>query len=961
MAEDVNIIGEALRLLTKIEQGVNGASSFGGGAQRGARGREPIARQRRTGDTNDRIFTATTRNVEELGDAANATSGKLYKLGRTVNTTRESFITMNKSLRVVNSTTRSLNFSNVPALVNQGSVAAQQGIQQLVSSLGGRGGRSVPSLIRNLGSSTSLASAAIVAAAARLTGVLADVTDDFFMLQARGIDAASSLGGLYLDAASFGMSLDEYTKALESSTPALLRAANFAEFADTLRQSNAQLRGLGVFGTQATKLSATMANSATVLGIPQEELNKTITRQIEVFDHLRKTSLMTADGFSKIIAELTAMDEVQENLLGLGREERSARLIELAQIQTLGQSLGGTKEASDALGKAIIEQRKATAQDRFKAAGVARQAGAILGMSAADIEAYAMARRAKNPTLEQAEIIARVGGQMESALQRMENSGNFNQEFIAEQLRERMGGSAAALTAAGRVQLTAESGVIQQREINKHTGQTAQSVGLILQTLQGWGKNPIGTAISQAVGALGALGLGALGLSYARSRFGNTAGGGGAGTGGGQPRPAAPSRAPTTTPNWTTSLGANAPATTRPAPPNWTTSLGADGSGGVVKNQTRIIDTIMKPFRAVSSALTGLAASAKTAASSGSVITGAISKTQGIFSAIINGFKSFGRFFSNLIGIGSDTLNVLGRGASIFGRMLRFIPVIGTVLTFLYDTIGELFTGKVTSAFNPNGGGWVERIGNAFYSGITSIIGGFFSIIDNVAGDAVNRVGELFGVKGLKLENLWDRFAVTMRQGLMEALATIIKAIPFVGDQAAAYFQEAADASKEVLAKLQADASSTVSSIGEANQQKAESEKKAAEATKKHAQAINASAGVLTSTRNLAPTLVESAARVAIPGPTPRPQVVVPTVNTPTTPTTGTGTETTANQPAGATLTTPDLATQLETMIGVLRQMLAAESAQSTAVERLASSVGRPIFSDTTTLVNSAILGPFAG
>ena len=881
-----------------------------------------------------KTFKATAAAFGSLNDSATALDKTFNGLSKTVQATRSNFIAMNRTMRAGKN---AAGVVNQPARPEAGQMQTPgvstffKGLKKPFASMFGPEANARKGLI-GLSSGLSYATVGIISMLGQFKGAVLPVVDDFFKLHTLGIQASSSLGGLYLDAARAGMSLSDYTDMLQTSGPAVARALTFDSFNKTLKVSNDQLATLGIFGKSASQLSATLANSATTLGIPQAQLGKAMSAQINTFEQLRKTTLLTADGFKTIITELSNMDEVQNNLLGLSGQERSARMTELAQIQTLGLTMGSTEEASRALGKAIIEQRKMSAPERFKTAGVARQAGAILGMNASDVEAYAKARQAKNPNAEQAAIIARVGGQMETGLQQMLNSGNIQQEYIAEQLKERFGAGDQALGAAGKVALTASSGPIQNKELGKGASTLVQGAGMLLTYAKGLMENPIGSAI---VGALGSAAFN-IGLGMAISK-------------------ALGKLSMFRTGTKAVTAGAEVAAGT-----GFISSIGktVKSAYDVTKNGiTGLMDLVSRPIKVLSGEgfikdiqlLWTTMKSGWLAMIDGfQVVKGFGGKLKGIGDTV----KGFFTTVRELLPAGGDILSVLGKSAGVFGKLIKWIPVFGNIIGMVVDGIGEVITGNVSAAFNADGGGWLERIGNVVFAAINGIFGGIFGLVDSAI--------KFFGGDGLGLENAWDKFAAMMRGGFFQTLASIAKVVTLGTDnKLSTYFQDAADNSFKVVEQLVNDSSATIASIGEKNrksldQQTADAKQTtmAVDATTK---SIAASAGLITDTKNLTSQLIGSAqAVIASPGQTTRSSITQPAINTPV----ETAAQTLNQQLQVAATAQPGLSItdalqlQFATIIDLLQKSLVTEQNQETLIGKMVGAASQPIFSNTTDMID---------
>jgi hypothetical protein len=918
---------DTLKTLERIEKLL--ASSTGSAGGRAAP-RVPGGRNQQTNnakDPNQKTYKATGVAFDDLSDKADRLGKSFSGLNKTVQATRSNFVAMNKTMRSAN---------RVVGGVKPIDAAPPPPPRTPRDMLAGMfGGANAPREMRNtvaaLGA-VSTAGLAVVGVFSQLKGVVLDVVDDFFALQSRGISASSSLAGLYVDAIRAGMSLQDYTEMLDKAGPAVARASSFDEFNNTLRSSSDQLAGLGVFGKQASSLAATLANSATTLGVPQEQLGQAMSSQLGVFEKLRSSTLMTAAGFDELVAELASNQEVQSQLLGLNGAERQARFSELTQIRALGLQMGATKEASKALGDAIIEQRKLTAQQRFQSAGTIRQAGAITGMDAGQTETLARLSRKKNLSAEEAALATQIGGRLQAQIETMMNSGNVQQEFVAEQLQERLNSAGVGrfLQASGNVALTSQSGEVQNRDFAKGASDLVKGTGQLLAFAQGLKENPIASALAGAVGSAAF----SVGLGYAIGRVLGKVGGGARGV----------------------SAAAEGPGVIK----RFVSTTVDTVKGGVGK----IFDVISKPFKvgpgtgvikdiqALWATLRGGWQSLIAGVSNVKVSAFHIADNlKAVGATIMNAFKVVKSWLGMAVNTASEVGGVLGKLGGSFGRLLKFIPAIGNIASFFIDSIGEAFTGNIAAAFNADGGGWLERIGNTVFAAVNGIFGGIFGLVDSAI--------KFFGGDGLGLENAWDRFATLMRGGFFAALAGIAEAVTFGKEnKVSSYFREASDNSFKVLDQLSEDQSATISSIGEKNNKKLDEQaaaaKKSTAAVAETSKAVDTAAGVLTSTKNLTSTLVGTAATIGTPGQTARPSVTPPTVNTPAEPTTNTGPAGAASESTSATVT-DTLTAQFATIINLLRENLSAEQAQASFAEAMLRATGRPVFSSTDTMIDRVI------
>lgn len=837
------------------------------------------------------------------------------------------------------------------------------------------------------------AGAAVTSFTIALAGAVVPIARDVLLLHSAGIQASSALGGMYIDAARAGMSLQEYTKVIQSSSVAVTRSGSMAEFNAQLQVTNRRLEGLGIFGAEATKLSASLATSTTALGIPQSQLADATNAQIEVFERLRKTSLLTADEFQKLTEGLASNQTVQSQLLGMAPAQRAARMNELTQIKTIGLSLGSTKAASDALGDALIATRNLTAPKRFEAAGRIRQAGAMFGVDSSSTERLAQLSRKKIRTADEDREVVALAAPLQAAIQRAMQSGNISQENAAEQVSAALDSSGIGdvLKKAGNVALTTDSGQAGvNRNFAKGSSDLLIATGRLMAWMDGLEKNTIIKALG--TGAIGAL-VGQI-LLRALPVLGIRGGGiRGAGAGG-PPIPPAGG-------------GAGGPGLLQRMFPTFTRLI--SGTYDLLKTGVSKIFSVFNPrnfganisgfvsfidkiythvsitfsnmatwMRGVSTSVTNVVGSIRGMVGNviptlGNAFTNITTWIKGIVPGIANAIGSvrgwFGNLIPNLKNIGTTVTGAVNSVGGVFGKigstvggwmssfrgafggltnglggliggLLKRLPLIGA----LWDGIGELFSGTIMAAFNPSGdGGIAEVFGNMAFAIFNGFIGGI--------GKAVDWISSFFIKDGLHVENALNVLGVLLKTGLMKALSWATQWIPGAGN----YFEKAATDSSTVLDKLLADNTLTVAKIGEQNKTEIDKKKATADASKAQADKTveaqktitAANAGILTSTKGITAGLVETArAAVATPVTPARQNVTPPTVNKPETATEATAKDT-SQSAAAATATGSDLIiAQLTSINNVLASLLTTEQAAAAGISQIASASGRPIFAN---------------
>lgn len=494
MVDQVHITGfdaAALKALTTAMS--NSLATVSGGST--MPGRKPAL----SGRNNKDPLKATAASLDRLGDAAD---GLTSRFGR-----------LNRSIAVVsgrlNKMSATLKGKTTAAQTNSTGIDKKAG--EAVADLG-QAATALGSPFAKLAAKTIWLGGTFAALRDFIQGPVVDVFNDYYALQRRGISASNNLVDFYIAAGKAGMSLAEYTQLIEGNIAVVSRASSFKAFNDRLESSADALAELGVFGGAARNLTATMMTGATTLGVPQKQMGGVIQDQIKTFKTLRDVTGMTAAGFQQLVEGFSRMEEVQGQLLGMAPDQREAARKDLFNTYTLGQTMGMTAQASERLGAALLAQRRMTAVERFKAQGAVRQAGAIVGMGAAQTEELARLSAKKNRSAEENKRFIELGSQLQQGLEAMQNSGNIQAEHIADQL----GGilpNAEQLKAAGEAKLTTDSGAAQ-KNFTDTLSKTEQTIGKLATAIEGLQKSPIWQGLLD-IGKIAAAFVGGLALKKA--------------------------------------------------------------------------------------------------------------------------------------------------------------------------------------------------------------------------------------------------------------------------------------------------------------------------------------------------------------------------------------------------------------------------------------------------------------
>lgn len=333
------------------------------------------------------------------------------------------------------------------------------------------------------------------------------VTTDFFVLSRIGMGSMSNLTDLYVNAGLAGMSLKEYTEVIRANVTAVSRAGTLDAFDKMASASDKTLAQMGIFGSEARVLQASLLQSSTMMGIKTGDLVDTVAKQIDVFDQLRKSSNMTADEFAAVTKKLSENEDVQKELIGLAPRQRAARAQELLQLQTVGTRLGLTADASNKLGEALIKQRQSTVSQKFDQNAAVLQAAAFSGMGELGQRFMELNLKGRKRTAADLEEQSKIVNTLGSSIEGLIENGGLGEQNQAELLRGALekSGLQGMLDTGREAVLAQDSGKVNQEAFGKHVGEFGQAVGRMLTWARGLQESiagPILGAISGAVGAM---------------------------------------------------------------------------------------------------------------------------------------------------------------------------------------------------------------------------------------------------------------------------------------------------------------------------------------------------------------------------------------------------------------------------------------------------------------------------
>lgn len=751
--------------------------------------------------------------------------------------------------------------------------AVQQSVPPAIQQNAGPLGQVMGRMVQNFGMASASAGG-FGYALSQLWDAAVRVTTDFFQISRVGMGSSQNLVDLYKNAFQAGMSLKEYNEVVKSSMLVASRAGTLENFNRIISAQDKQLAVMGIFGAEARQLQAQLAQNSAAMGISTNDLTKATGAQVRIFDELRKSANMTADEFSKMVATVANSEQAQKELLGLAPRERMARMSQLLQLQTVGTKLGMTAEASMALGKALIDQRKATVKDRFEQAGALLQLGAFTGNGAAGQRAMELNMKGRRRTSSEDKELFALVQQMDRSAQQMYEAGSLGTQNVLDSFDEALGkGSLGELIKQGRgASLAKDSGPMQQEAFGKHVGEFGQWVGKLTTFVDGL-KNSV---VAPLVAGLG-VGLLAIFRGPIAGVFGRMLGGG-------------------------AQTGAVAAQ--------------AAGAGSVMQR-------LLAPITALRSGLGNLFGSVTGWVKSiGSTFQTTKAAYPGFSGWLMGTVKSVGQVGT---GLGTATGSIL-KGMLNFGK--AFGPLAGVI-----DAAIEVFTGEIAGALNPSGG-FFNRVGGIITSFFSAIPNFLIDAASFVFGEkALQPIRNGFDIFVAYMNMAVKDFMAKAVGGVGDLLAKILpddsKLVAGLRSMRSG-LEDSAMENAVAVEKLWGDQSQTLKSISAQNQKSAESQTKTTEvATAKAVAAQSKFNNVMAADQLTRQGIIQDAQ--ALIG---SPQVQIPKGVTPATVNTDEAKAPVASERT-ATADNTELLTVLNSILQVMRENLSAEQRQADGMESL--------------------------
>jgi hypothetical protein len=344
--------------------------------------------------------------------------------------------------------------------------------------------------------------AALQSGVERLAKITAHLADDFFSLSHVGLGSYNNLYNLSIAAFKSGMSLKEYASVVQENITAVSRAGSLDNFNKLISAADGQLAEMGVFGKDARELQGALAQSSTLLGVSQDKLSGAISEQISLFDKLHKSTNMSSREFTELVRSVADNEQVQNELVGLNGQDRDTRRQGMLQLQSFGQTIGMTADASRKLGEAMIAARGETVKNRITESGRIRQLAQFLNMGSAGERAAQLSLKGRARTSAEDLEFRQIAQDLERASQAAYENSGIGGQGVLDQMLENISGTGFGrnMKESKQVALAEDSGTVKNRDFGQHVDKFGQFVGELLKYVHGFNES-IGPAVLSAATA----------------------------------------------------------------------------------------------------------------------------------------------------------------------------------------------------------------------------------------------------------------------------------------------------------------------------------------------------------------------------------------------------------------------------------------------------------------------------
>jgi|694.fasta_scaffold07359_3 hypothetical protein len=249
-----------------------------------------------------------------------------------------------------------------------------------------------------------------------------------------------------------GISFEETAKIFqENRRMAYSVGDNVGDFADALDEGQKSLILLGMGNEDAAKTAVDFAKNATKAGIDitsNDKVRKAMKTQTEAYGRLKVLTGASASEFKALNDELFDAQSVQEQLNGIGRDEREVRMNAMFKLREDFVKLGLSAQSANKALISIQDLGKEKLADRFTQAAKFQQLAGVLGMKNA-AQLGQIVRKGDRATADEKKELMEAAVEMQKRAD-VRRRGSYGDENIIQSLVGGLSGPLLAMMEQGR-------------------------------------------------------------------------------------------------------------------------------------------------------------------------------------------------------------------------------------------------------------------------------------------------------------------------------------------------------------------------------------------------------------------------------------------------------------------------------------------------------------------------------
>lgn len=265
-------------------------------------------------------------------------------------------------------------------------------------------------------------------------------------------DWLGSFGRLKEAQIQLGISFDEAAKIFqENRRMAYSVGDNVGDFAQALDDGQKSLILLGMGNEEAAKTAVDFAKNATKAGIDitsNDKVRKAMKAQTEAYGRLKVLTGASASEFKALNDELFDAQSVQEQLNGIGRDERDVRMNAMFKLREDFVKLGLSAQSANKALISIQDLGKEKLADRFTQAAKFQQLAGVLGMKNA-AQLGQIVRKGDRATADEKKELMEAAVEMQKRAD-VRRRGSYGDENIIQSLVGGLSGPLLAMMEQGR-------------------------------------------------------------------------------------------------------------------------------------------------------------------------------------------------------------------------------------------------------------------------------------------------------------------------------------------------------------------------------------------------------------------------------------------------------------------------------------------------------------------------------